>query len=406
MIALLAAIVIAVNDRPLDVAAVEERSRVLVPMRPLFEALGAEIRYDGSARRVTAATQTHRVSFAVGEDGSRVIGERIYVPLRFVATSFGANVAYDPQTQLVTVRAQNAQAQAQAAAPTPSIAAPLPVVSLGPPAGASEATAFPTITANIEAPLSVSIATLRVQVDGRDVTHDVSYAGTSITYIPRHGLPVGEHSVIISGTLTNGKPFDKQWSFETTLAAAESNGPAIGTYASSSGLQLSVGGDVFGPNQYMPIQLIAPPGGQAFAFVCNSPWQYPLYASPYSTFYSATLPAPFGTQIAQCPITAMYIGPNGVISYVPYPVYVTFQPVPFQTPVPLPVASPARVRPGPVVTRAPQMPVQQAVPAATPASSTTTTRPEPLPRPPYRPPVHIIPRPLPVRTAHPLGNIP
>ena len=299
-------------------------------------------------------------------------------------------------------------AQTQLSAPR-TVASPQPVVALAPPNGAQEATAFPTITANVDAPQMVKIATLHVIVDQRDVTPDASYGGTSITYIPRHGLPVGSHTVTIGGTLTNGKTFSQQWSFATTLAASESNGPAINTFGSPSTLQLSVGGSVFGPNQYMPIQLIAPPGGQAYVFVCNSPWQYPLYASPYSTFYSGTLQTPWGPQFSQCPVTAMYIGPNGQVFYAPYPVYVTFQPgyagYPYQTgwpapqtPAPAPTATPSRLRPGPVVTRAPEVPVPQATTYKPPASTTTT---QPMPHPVYHPPIHIIPRPMPVRTAHP-----
>lgn len=410
MLALLAAITIAVNDRPLDVAAVEDRGRIIVPMRSLFEALGAAVQYDGSSRRITASTDTRHVSFAIGEDGSRVIGNRTYVPLRFVSESLGAQVDYDTQTQLVTVRTD--AAQTQVAVQTRAVASPQPVVALAPPSGAREATAFPTITANIDAPMPVKIATLHVTVDGRDVTPDASYGGTSVTYIPRHGLAIGTHRVEISGTLTNGKFFNQQWSFETTVAALQSNGPATNDYGSPGALQLSVAGSTFEPNQYMPIQLIAPPGGQAFAFVCNSPWQYPLSASPYSSYYSATLQAPWGAQISQCPITAMYIGPNGQVFYAPYPVYVTFQPAyPYQTqwpqpqtPAPVPSATPMRMRPGPTTTRAPEVPMPQPATASTPAPSTITTH--PMPRPIYRPPVHIIPRPMPVRTTHPLGDIP
>ncbi len=290
--------------------------------------------------------------------------------------------------------------------PPAVVAAPQPIATIAPPDGSRESTAFPTIAANVKAPFGVRIAKLRMLLDTIDVTHDVSFGGTSITYIPRQGLLVGTHTVQIAGSLSNGQAFAQSWAFETTQPALQSIGPPSSSFNSYGSLTLSVSGSVFGPNQIMPVQLVAPPGGQAYAFVCNSPWQYPMYASPSSPFYSVTLQAPWGRQLSQCPVTAMYIGPNGEVLYAPFPVFVTFAPVaPYQTPAPrqqtptpspLPmspspaVSSPPRhIRPIPVVTRTPQ----------TPGPVTQTPAPESHPI--ARPPVRVTPRPLPIRTKAP-----
>ncbi len=394
MLALLAAITIAVNDRPLDVVALELHDHVLVPMRSLFEALGARVDYDGALKRVVASKDDRRVAFAPGTQGTRIVGNTTYVPLRFVATSLGAAVDYDPGTQLVTVRSAPVVAAV--------VASPQPVVTREPSPNAQIASAFPTIAATIESRRGATIATVQLRLDGTDVTRDASYSGNSLTYIPRHGLPVGSHTVVITGLQTDGTPINEQWSFVTTAAALPSTGIAGPSYGMYGPLQLSVAGNVFGPNQYMPVQLIAPPGGVAYAYICNSPWQYPMFASPSSSFYSVTLQAPsWGAQALQCPISAMYITPSGQVLYAPYPVYVTLQPVWPQptwqaSPTPAPAPTPVRVRPGPVVTRLPETPAPPAPRAVT--QPVATAHPPAVHASPAPRPIRLPPRPRPERT--------
>lgn len=110
------AIRVAVNDRVLPVAPIEERGRVLVPMRAMFEALGARVSYDASTAAVDAASSEHRIHLVIGSpqatvDGrvvsldvpARTVADRAYVPLRFVSTALGAQVGFDARTQIVNV---------------------------------------------------------------------------------------------------------------------------------------------------------------------------------------------------------------------------------------------------------------------------------------------------------------
>ena len=92
---------VTVNDRPLDVAAVVENGRVLLPLRAAFAALGASIRYDSRKRIIVARSAARTLRLDVR--GLRVIANRTYVPLRFVAQSLGAVVGYDSHAQLVTI---------------------------------------------------------------------------------------------------------------------------------------------------------------------------------------------------------------------------------------------------------------------------------------------------------------
>ncbi len=126
-------VTVVVNDHPLAAPARIEGARVLVAMRPIFEALGAAIVYDAVDRHIIAQTSGHLISLDIGSrdasvDGAvvhldvppRLYDGRTYVPIRFIAESLGATVSYDPGRQLVAIRTQSAPAVAQyAAIPAP-----------------------------------------------------------------------------------------------------------------------------------------------------------------------------------------------------------------------------------------------------------------------------------------------
>ncbi len=156
-------------------------------------------------------------------------------------------------------------------------------------------------------------------------------------------------------------------------------------------LQLNVyTSEVYGGNS-VNVQLIAPPGGQAFAFSCTSNYQYQLWAAPTSQYYTGSVPTRRVEERIQCPITAMYVAWNGAVTYAPYPAFVELLPIhndrprPTQTPAPTP--TPTRVPLPPAPRRTPA-PITTAVPTATPKPAPTPT--------PHRvvPPLrHATPRP-------------
>lgn len=78
---------------------------VLVPLRQIFEAIGADVVWDGATKTITATRDNDVVVLTIGRDTAYKNGESIklsvspqvvngstYVPLRFIAESFGANV--------------------------------------------------------------------------------------------------------------------------------------------------------------------------------------------------------------------------------------------------------------------------------------------------------------------------
>ena len=93
-----------------------ENDRTLVPMRIIFEALGAQVEWDGDTQTVTATKegkamrlQIDKNELYIGDEmiwldaPPRLIEGRTLVPLRAVSECFGAAVEWDGGTQLITV---------------------------------------------------------------------------------------------------------------------------------------------------------------------------------------------------------------------------------------------------------------------------------------------------------------
>jgi hypothetical protein len=90
--------------------------RTMVPLRGVFEAIGAYVEYDRNLRTVRARKNNEEVMLRVGErvatkNGAEmlldvpamIVSQRTMVPLRFVAESLGAKVEYDPDNNLVKI---------------------------------------------------------------------------------------------------------------------------------------------------------------------------------------------------------------------------------------------------------------------------------------------------------------
>jgi len=96
---------IQVDGRPLAGRAVSVSGRTLVPLRSIFEALGARVTYAGGLiegqkgdrlvqlKLGSAAARVNGVSVQL-DVPARLVGTATYVPLRFVAEALGARVRY------------------------------------------------------------------------------------------------------------------------------------------------------------------------------------------------------------------------------------------------------------------------------------------------------------------------
>lgn len=113
------AIEVRVDQKPVSFPAgqpFETKGRVLVPIRGVFEHLGATVEYDNSAQMVTINRGQDTYKLKVGEDvalknqdtllmGTKTILREatVYVPLRFLAESLNADVEWIGAERLVNV---------------------------------------------------------------------------------------------------------------------------------------------------------------------------------------------------------------------------------------------------------------------------------------------------------------
>jgi len=94
-----------------------QNDRTLVPLRAIFEALGAEVRWEQSTRTITAMRDDLTVSLQIGSNTlykngeafytldvpAQIVGDRTLVSARDGAESFGAEVLWDGVTRTVTI---------------------------------------------------------------------------------------------------------------------------------------------------------------------------------------------------------------------------------------------------------------------------------------------------------------
>ena len=92
----------------------------MVPMRVIFEALGADVNYDSASQKITATKGDTVIELVLGQKTAKKNGESIaldaaavtkngntMVPLRFVAEALQAQVNWDGATQTVSISSEN-----------------------------------------------------------------------------------------------------------------------------------------------------------------------------------------------------------------------------------------------------------------------------------------------------------
>lgn len=110
------------NDSQLyfDVPPLVEKGRTLVPLRTIFEELGANVKWDEVTRTVIASKGNTVIKITINstkvlKNGAvfkidvpaKVINGRTLVPLRFVSEALGANVNWDKNTNIITIISGN-----------------------------------------------------------------------------------------------------------------------------------------------------------------------------------------------------------------------------------------------------------------------------------------------------------
>lgn len=116
----------------LDQQPIEENDRLLVPVRAIFESLGAEVSYDDGDGVITANDGERTVvmqidNYEMGngtevftlDTAPKIVGERTMVPLRAVSEAFDAKVTYVENLQRVVVDKPEPQVFSEAWRKTP-----------------------------------------------------------------------------------------------------------------------------------------------------------------------------------------------------------------------------------------------------------------------------------------------
>lgn len=99
-----------------DVAPVIENGRTLVPLRAIFEKLGAEIAWDGETKTITATKGYTDIVLQIGSVSAevdnkevildvpaKIVSGRTMVPVRFVSEAMGSVVGWDGLTKTVKI---------------------------------------------------------------------------------------------------------------------------------------------------------------------------------------------------------------------------------------------------------------------------------------------------------------
>lgn len=112
-------IIVLIDDQlqQYDQTPVNVDGRTMVPLRAIFEALGAKVEWDGATQTVTATKDDTTVVLTINSNEAwvngkkvlldvpaKLINENTMVPIRFVSEALGANVEWDNYSQSVIIR--------------------------------------------------------------------------------------------------------------------------------------------------------------------------------------------------------------------------------------------------------------------------------------------------------------
>lgn len=100
-----------------DVAPFMKDNRVMIPLRPIFDALGGDLFWNATEKRVTGFKGAHSINLVIGQKTAVISGGktvnldvaasevkgRTFVPLRFVSESLGSSVNWDNSKSVASI---------------------------------------------------------------------------------------------------------------------------------------------------------------------------------------------------------------------------------------------------------------------------------------------------------------
>jgi hypothetical protein len=212
------AVTVIVNGQTMsfDQPPIVRSGRVFVPLRGVFEQLGASVVYANGQINATGNGRT--VSLTIGSTQATVNGQsqildvapfvvasRTLVPLRFIAQSLGAAVDWNDSTSTVTITGGNAAAPQQ---PQPE-RRPISLTYQWP--TGTIYNHYPQIRFNLNR--RPAMGSFRVILDGNDVTQNVASNGQYYYVNAPFSLQMGNHRVRVVGQGIGGMQFDLGWTF-------------------------------------------------------------------------------------------------------------------------------------------------------------------------------------------------
>jgi len=219
----------------------ERAGRIFVPLRGIFEQLGASVVYQNGI--INALGNGRAVSLRIGSTQATVngqvqsldvapfvVGASTYVPLRFVSQALGAGVNYDAANKIVALT----NGDAAAALPTALNASRVRLGSVRPARDATVPAQRPTVEAQFVGS-EVDPNTLRIALDDLDITSTTSRSPSGFVFSPPSDLQSIRHTVRVTGTDRTGAPFEARWSFTSGTSAVENR---LGGVAPSDGAQV------------------------------------------------------------------------------------------------------------------------------------------------------------------------
>ena len=223
------AVTVTVNGQlvPFNPPPIMRAGRVFVPLRGVFERLGASVVYQGGV--INATGNGRAISLQIGSTTATVggqprtldtppfiVGASTYVPLRFVGEALGAGVNFDAANQLVALTTgPGGPGQGPPPGGPPHVEV---LVHHQPERDSSVGSVRPTISADFNQP--VDPGSVRISLDGRDGTALATISTSGFIFAPASPLQSIPHQVQVAGKLSNGPPFENMWHFQTGTQAA------------------------------------------------------------------------------------------------------------------------------------------------------------------------------------------
>jgi hypothetical protein len=229
-----------------DQPPVDQSGRIFVPMRAIFQRLGATVVYSNGTINATRGHRT--ISLAIGSQSATVdgqpvqldsppflIGDRTLVPLRFVSQALGSQVSWDESRMTAFINTNGMGGYQRGYQPGYQQNEPPPqpgyqpgyqpsyqqyqqygpdayhpvIVDLHP--MGQDPYVYSAIGASFRTRLDPS--TVRVSLDGSDVTQDVQIRPNGFQLSTPYRLRPGRHLVHISGIDVHGNRITDSYSF-------------------------------------------------------------------------------------------------------------------------------------------------------------------------------------------------